>query len=414
MRICLITAHHVSVQPRIVREADTLSALGFDVRVVARQTDSDLCQLDLTLMQSRPWQMQTVKLTRNGDSRQSWLKETVATEVSKKLFDVGVAKRSLAPHAYVRGSNRLADLASEQKADWYVAHTQAALPAAAAAARQWEARLGFDCEDLLSEMGNDPPELVRTIENTYLQLCDYISVPSTNIARRLMEQYSINEPTVLYNVFPAKLASSLTHPSERRLDGPLKLHWFGQTIGSGRGLEQVIQAAKQLNDRIEFHLRGRVSDAYRSELVSLTDGSELSLIFLPLVPHDELINSLDQFHVGIASEISENEGYARTVTNKLFSYLLAGLAIAASDTPGQCEVMEQTPKSGFLYADADQLAGSLKILAHNRERLRATQIESWDVAREKFCWDVEQEKLLAVLNKDSSTQRHGEPEAAWR
>jgi len=62
------------------------------------------------------------------------------------------------------------------------------------------------------------------------------------------------------------------------------------------------------------------------------------------------------------------------------------------------------------------LAGSLKMLAHNRERLRAAQIESWDVAREKFCWDVEQEKLLAVLNKDTSTLRHGErePEAAWR
>ena len=414
MRICLITAHHVSVQPRIVREADTLSALGFNVRVVARQTDNELCQLDLKLMESRPWQMQAVKLIRNGESHPNWLKEAFATEVSKRLFDVGVGKRSLAPHAYVRGSNRLADLAAEQTADWFVAHTQAALPAAASAAHRWHGRLGFDCEDLLSEMGNDPSELVQTIENTYLQRCDYISVPSTSIALRLMEQYPINEPTVLYNVFPAHLAATMLHPRERGLDGPLKLHWFGQTIGSGRGLEQVIQEARQLNERVEFHLRGRVSDAYRSELVSRTHGSQLSLVFLPLLPHDELINSLDQFHVGIASEVSENQGYARTVTNKLFSYLLAGVAIAASDTPGQREVMEQTPKSGFLYSDIDQLASGLRTLAGNREELRTAQIESWSVARKRFCWDVEQGKLLTVLNKDISTQRRGDAEVAGR
>ncbi|HSE20832.1 MAG TPA: hypothetical protein VLB68_04215 [Pyrinomonadaceae bacterium] len=414
MRVCLITAHHVSVQPRIVREADTLSAAGFVVRVVARQTDPELCALDLKLLESRPWQMEAVTLVRNGDSHQKWLKEAVATEFSKKLFDIGLRNQSLAARAYVRGATQLAELAAAQSADWYIAHTQAALPAAALAARRWHARLGFDCEDLLAEMGSDPPELVHTIESTYLQQCDYISVPSTAIAKRLTEQYQINEPTVLYNVFPARLASSLLHPGERRLDGPLKLHWFGQTIGSGRGLEHVIEAAKELNEGVEFHLRGRLSESYRAELLSLADGSNISLIFHPLVPHDELINSLDQFHVGIASEVTENKGYARTATNKIFSYLLAGLAIAASSTQGQREIMEQTPRAGFIYADPDQLAEGLKRFAVDREALREAQIESWRVARERFCWDVEQEKLLCVLNENPSTLSRRDAEAAWR
>jgi glycosyltransferase involved in cell wall biosynthesis len=414
VRVCLITAHHVSVQPRIVREADTLSAAGFAVRVVARQTDPELCALDHKLLESRPWQMEAVKLVRNGDSHQRWLKEAVATEFSKKLFEVGLRNQSLAARAYVRGASQLADIAAAQSADWYIAHTQAALPAAALAARRWDARLGFDCEDLLAEMGSDPPELVQAIESTYLQQCDYISVPSTAIATRLREQYLISEPTVLYNVFPAKLASSLLHPDERRLDGPLKLHWFGQTMGSGRGLEQVIQAAKELNEGVEFHLRGRLSESYRSELLSSADGSNLRLIFHPLLPHDELINSFDQFHVGIASEVTENGGYARTATNKVFSYLLAGLAIAASATQGQQEIMEQTPRAGFIYADLDQLAAGLKRFARDREALREAQIESWKVAREKFCWDVEQEKFLGLLNENPLTQSRRDAEAAWR
>jgi len=402
------------VQPRIVREADTFSAAGFAVRVVARQTDPELCALDQKLLESRRWQMEAVKLVRNGDSHQKWLKEAVATEFSKKLFEVGLRNQSLAARAYLRGASQLAELAAAQSADWYIAHTQAALPAAALAAHRWDARLGFDCEDLLAEMGSDPTALVQAIENTYLQQCDYISVPSTAIANRLREQYLISEPTVLYNVFPTKLANSLLHPSERRLDGPLKLHWFGQTIGSGRGLEQVIQGAKALDEAVEFHLRGRVSESYRSQLTSSTDGSNISLIFHPLIPHDELINSLDQFHIGIAAEVTENEGYARTATNKIFSYLLGGLAIAASATQGQREIMEQKPMVGFIYADPDQLSAWLKRFALDREALRAAQIESWDLAREKFCWDLEQEKLLSVLSETSLTQRRRDAEAALR
>ena len=132
------------------------------------------------------------------------------------------------------------------------------------------------------------------------------------------------------------------------------------------------------------------------------------------MPHDELINSFDQFHVGIASEATENGGYARTATNKVFSYLLAGLAIAASATQGQQEIMEQTPRAGFIYADLDQLAAGLKRFARDREALREAQIESWKVAREKFCWDVEQEKFLGLLNENPLTQSRRDAEAAWR
>ena len=56
---------------------------------------------------------------------------------------------------------------------------------------------------------------------------------------------------------------------------------------------------------------------------------------------------MEAFDVGLALERPENANYSRTVTNKLFSYLLAGLAVAASDTPGQRQVMSQVPNAGI-------------------------------------------------------------------
>src|SRR5436189_147383 len=52
-RICLITANHVSFQPRSLREADSLFEAGHDVRVVCRQTDPILTQYDVEIMRTR-------------------------------------------------------------------------------------------------------------------------------------------------------------------------------------------------------------------------------------------------------------------------------------------------------------------------------------------------------------------------
>ena len=87
------------------------------------------------------------------------------------------------------------------------------------------------------------------------------------------------------------------------------------------------------------------------------------------------------------------------MTNKLFSYLLAGLAVAASDAPGQQRLMAEVPAAGFLYpaGNAGALAESLRRWLRDRQALRATQQAAWDSARARFCWDREREKFLALF-----------------
>ena len=150
---------------------------------------------------------------------------------------------------------RVVNLAASEPADWFIAHTQAVLPVAAAAARQWNARLGFDCEDLLTR-STDAAEagIIGAIEKCYLSRCAYITVPSPAIGVCLNREYGVDS-TVLYNVFPLNQAKGLSAPEQRPQNTRMRLHWVGQTIGRGKGIEEAAEAAALLGD-VELHIRG--------------------------------------------------------------------------------------------------------------------------------------------------------------
>ncbi len=107
--------------------------------------------------------------------------------------------------------------------------------------------------------------------------------------------------------------------------------------------------------------------------------------------------------MGLALERPEHRNYSLTVTNKVFTYMLAGLAILATDTPGQREVLSQVPEAGALYpaGEANILRSTLEEWIKDRGRLRRSQQASWQAARARFCWDLEQKKLIDLLDRMS-------------
>lgn len=410
MRICLIGATHVSHNPRLLREADSLSEAGHDVRVVTPSFIPELDQRDQRQLERRKWRHQKIDYLQRGfwgNVRSLFMRgrRRLAFELHERL-----GGQRLAEYSYTTALPELRRQASLESADWFIAHAHAALPAAAYAARRWNARLGFDCEDLLSERETDPPDIVRLIETTYLARCAYVSAPSQSIADKLQRDYSIHAPVVLYNVFPQQLAVGMLPPLERPASSLLRLHWFSQTIGPGRGIEEAIEACGMLDESVELHLRGNPSAGFEAVLEALASQHKVRLKLHPQIEHDDLIRSMDQFDVGLALERPENVGAALTVSNKIGSYLLAGLAIAATDTPGQREVMEQIPAAGFLYPSGKPklLAERLRRWIDDRDELRMAQQASWEAARGRFSWDVEQTKWLALLetaNGDSIKAR---------
>src|SRR5438270_12062220 len=142
-----------------------------------------MAERDRQLVASRRWRLRQIRIC--------------GTSVVDRICVGGTrARRRLAQAAFTRfGTARLAacalsaaapglaTVAAAEPADWFIAHTHAALPAALSAARKWRARLGFDCEDLLTASEDQfEASATRAIENACIGSCDYVTVPSPAIA----------------------------------------------------------------------------------------------------------------------------------------------------------------------------------------------------------------------------------------
>jgi glycosyltransferase involved in cell wall biosynthesis len=401
LRICLVGATNPSHNPRLVREADTLVRAGHQVRVVAPDVLPLLSKADERLLSRRRWELERIDLQSNGlmeKANSIWMRSR------RRLASAAFDQREwtwLAEYSACASLPELTRLALAKPADWVIAHAQPVLPVAAAVAKRHNARLGFDCEDLLSETGDASCRAIRAIERRYLCECQYVSVTSKCMAAHLMSTYAIASPEVLYNVFPISSSEGLMSPLARPAHSRLRLHWVGQTLSMERGLHDILEACARLGDSVELHLRGHASEARKSAILEYAEkcGVTKSIKFHSLVEPDEVIKLMEQYDVGLALERPDHQNYSRTVTNKIFSYLLAGLAIAATDTPGQREVLDEAPTAGFLYPAGNPtvLAEMLGHWIESPSLLSGAKQAAWDIARSKFCWDVTESRFLQLL-----------------
>jgi glycosyltransferase involved in cell wall biosynthesis len=408
VRICLVGAANVCNNPRLLREADMLSQQ-HDVRVVCQGSSREAAGADASLMASRSWQLQRVDHARAdwlSPDRLGprWLRSVLVRgrrRLAEETFQYAKIEK-LAEYSVCACQPELRRLACSEPADWFIAHAQPALPAAAAAAKRWNAKLGFDCEDLLAETDKRFALANKLIELKYLGQCDYVTATSNAMAQHLVDAYKTRRSAVLYNVFSRSLAEGMIPPERREPHPKLRLHWVSQTIGPDRGLEDAFEACAGLADQVEIHLRGRVSEAHRAILVQQAErfGVAGCLFFHPRIHHDKLIRSMAEYDVGLALERPQNLNYSLTVTNKVFSYMLAGLAILATDVPGQREVMSQAGGAGVVYPARNVriMREALEYWIRDREKLLQAQQTAWQAARSRFCWEVEQAKLLQLLD----------------
>jgi len=106
-----------------------------------------------------------------------------------------------------------------------------------------------------------------------------------------------------------------------------------------------------------------------------------------------------KFDIGLASETGFSLNNNIALSNKIFTYMQSGLAVAASNTPAQSALMQQYPETGKTYSNAKELSIILTGYDQNRELLFQTKNEAFKIGQNQLNWENESRKFLNVVER---------------
>jgi glycosyltransferase involved in cell wall biosynthesis len=401
IKIVLITVGQPSVNPRIVKEADALADEGYEVTLLYSYVIKWASEKDVKLLENVKWKYKEI-----GGSPTSNKLFYIFTKARVKFFYslqklVGFKLFSTAERIQARAHDELIIAAKKIKADWYIGHNLGALAIAVKAAEYNNAKAGFDFEDYHRGEGHDKNTLERIIflENKYIPSLSYYSTASELITvKTALDHISFNGKLItLLNCFPLNQQPNFNKKIEE--DKTLNLFWFSQTIGINRGLEILIQAIKNLNNTsIHLTLAGKCNDDILAYIKTNAGKMLPNIHFAGIIQPEDLPTFAAKFDVGMAIELSEPYNRDICLTNKIFTYLLAGNAIILSQTAMQNAFNKQYKiGESFAVNNVNELAE--KITSYlDIKKLNVQKKYNYELAKDALNWENESKKLLAIIN----------------
>jgi glycosyltransferase involved in cell wall biosynthesis len=378
----------------VLKEAVALANAGYSVCILTAIYADDLYREDLKLLGNKNIEYRFYSDTRikNIASFKERLIKRIAVFFQVKFninskFSLGYNPAGL--KRFIKAVN----------AQLYIMHQE--LPTVVGSELVGKYNIAFDLEDWYSEdllteaQSKRPLALLKQAEVIALKKGVFCTTTSMALAKKLAETYSAKLPSVIYNVFPSN--DSLLKKS-KEFKAPLKLFWFSQTIGEGRGLEEFIKLLSSIEAGIELHLLGNVSDDYNNALKKLVPEPH-KVYFYNLVSTEKLADKIAEFDIGLALELTSPPNRNYTITNKFFQYLQSGLPIIASETEGQNEAFDKF-KPGFKLSQnlGDEEINSLKKWLNDPIELKSARTKAIKTAK-FYNWENESKKLLILVQK---------------
>ena len=406
-RICVLTAGHLSTCPRMLKAADALAGAGHRVRVVSARYIDWATKADADALKNRAglWDWTAVNLEGCWSRTRTAVRRRAANLLAT-LAGPGRSPVPIAARAYGRAHDELVDAALREPMD-LVYGGGGALAAAAEAGRQACVPYALDLEDFHSEEQDDSPSarvahaLAWRIERAVLPRAAFLTAGSAAIASAYRDAYGVS-PFTVNNVFPLPSRPPAFSGHSR---AGLRLYWFSQTIGPRRGLEDAIRAMGMAEIPGELHVRGRVAPAYFESLVHVAEDVAPALRIVPHdpAPPDAMVDLCDGYDIGLSLEQGHVRNRELCLTNKAFTYMLGGLAVAFTDTAGQRPLAADMGEGAAVYApgDVESLAERLACWAHDSDALMRARTAAWQAAARRWHWEhpLERGALLDAVEQ---------------
>jgi glycosyltransferase involved in cell wall biosynthesis len=392
-RVTVVTAGHLSACPRMLKAADALACAGYTVRVVSVNHTPWATAADAAVRQTRHWPWSIVdydKVTGRSLQMTSGVRFRMAQGIAK-AFGPARVPIAIAIRAYSRAHDEIVREVTAEPADLIYGGTTGALAAVAESARRLGVPCGIDFEDFHSgEHGGPGSELTNAlaarVERHVIHRAKFTTAGSPMIADAYFDAYGVR-PLPIHNTFSIVPGRG----PERRIEGPLRLYWFSQTLGPGRGLEEVIRATGEAGIPIELHMRARPIQAYIEALrklrVAVAPKLELA-VHDPLMP-DDMVKLAQPYDAGLACEEPFVLNKRLSLANKIFTYLAAGVPVILSRTPAQAALEPELGESAFGYdcGDVSGLARVLRQLATDLALRRRSRAAAAAAAERRWHWE---------------------------
>jgi len=396
-RILIVSNGPLCRNPRVGKEATTLGQAGYMVTVLIVRDHAASEIHDLNLLCAAPFKRVTVDLLPNVGTASAvvfWrrLRLWVARKLTRFPFFRSI--HSLGPAA------ALLSAARRHPADLTIVHNEIAHWVGTKLIKDGR-RVAADIEDWHSEdllpaaRKLRPLRLLRDVECSLLHHAIHTTTTSQALATALFARYGGRRPAVLSNSFPLQPQ----RPHDRTAVLPA-FFWFSQTLGPGRGIEPFVAAWCQMRQPSRLVLLGEDAGTFRTQMFqSVPDRLHPHLEFLDLVPAENLPDIIARHDIGLALELAEIPNRDLTITNKILQYLNAGLAVVATDTRGQREVLAHAPGAGILISldEPAALARHLDDFIADRQQLAVRQQAARQLATDRYCWELESPGLLALV-----------------
>jgi glycosyltransferase involved in cell wall biosynthesis len=184
---------------------------------------------------------------------------------------------------------------------------------------------------------------------------------------------------------------------------PLRLYWFSQTLGAGRGLEDIIKGIGRMGAATELHVRARPIPAYLDSMLAFQRqvAPRLTIIRHDPAAPDDMVRLAQPYDAGLACD--EPLGLSRQfcLANKLFTYLAAGVPVILSRTPAQARIEPELAGAAFGYdcGDADAVAQILTRLSSDAALRECSRAAARSAAERRWHWEHPEDRgaLLAAV-----------------
>lgn len=166
---------------------------------------------------------------------------------------------------------------------------------------------------------------------------------------------------------------------------PVRVLYVG-VIGPDRCSRELVDIFSELSLDYSLDLVGTLTPDFKAELeakIKKTNAQNINI--LPAIPHNEMANLIQNYHVGIALYRNDNLCNYYCAPNKVYDYIMSGVPVVANNYPGLNKVLE----GGKIGACVDEVS-----VDDFRKALETIKNENrWDniteEVREQYSWEIQ-------------------------